>query len=168
MPRVYVSIGTNIDREHNVRAAVSALRERYGALRISPVYETAAVGFDGQAFYNLVVGFDTDDSPQALRDVFQQIESDQGRRRGGERYASRTLDIDLLTWDDAVIDEPDLRLPRDEILEHAFVLRPLADIAANERHPVDGRTYGDLWSSFAADADAMATVELGLGDDTAD
>lgn len=162
MTRVYVSIGSNIDRERNIRAAVEALRARYGPLLISPVYETTAVGFEGDAFYNLVVGFDTDETPQALRDAFHAIEREQGRRRGGERYASRTLDIDLLTWDERVMNAEGLELPRREILKHAFVLRPLADIAPDTRHPVAGQTYAELWSRFQDGDDAMTTVDLGL------
>jgi 2-amino-4-hydroxy-6-hydroxymethyldihydropteridine diphosphokinase len=164
MTRVYASIGTNIDREHNVRAAVDGLRERYGPLLISPVYETTAVGFDGDAFYNLVVGFDTEQAPEVLRDAFHAIEREQGRRRGGERYASRTLDIDLLAWGDRVMNAGGLELPRGEILKHAFVLRPLADIAPDTRHPVAGLTYAELWARFEGDDGAMANVDLGLTD----
>jgi len=168
MTRVYASIGTNIDRENNVRAAVAALRQCYGPLRISPVYETTAVGFTGDAFYNLVVGFDTEQAPETLRDQFQAIESEQGRRRGGERYASRTLDIDLLTWGDRVMEAPGLTLPRGDILKQAFVLRPLADIAPDDRHPVDGRRYAELWANFDNGDEAMRVVALGLGDDQPD
>jgi 2-amino-4-hydroxy-6-hydroxymethyldihydropteridine diphosphokinase len=168
MTRVYVSIGTNIDREHNVRAAVDALRRHYGALRISPVYETAAVGFEGHDFYNLVVGFDTDEQPETLRDGFQAIESEQGRRRGGERFASRTLDIDLLTWGDCVMESAGLTLPRGEILKHAFVLRPLADIAPETTHPVAGLTYSELWTRFEGNGEDMREVELGFRSDRSD
>ncbi len=167
MKRVYVSIGTNIDREHNVRAAVAALRRHYGPLRISPVYETAAVGFAGDAFYNLVVGLDTEEPPEALRDRFQAIESEQGRRRGGERFASRTLDIDLLTWGDRVMEAPGMSLPRGEIRKHAFVLRPLADIAPDATHPVTGLTYGELWARFEGGGN-MRPVELGFESDQPD
>lgn len=164
MTRVYVSIGSNIDRENNIRAGVEALRQRYAPLLVSPVYETAAVGFEGDAFYNLVVGFDTEESPEALRDAFHAIEREQGRRRGGERYASRTLDIDLLTWDERVTEANGLELPRGEIRRQAFVLKPLADIAPDTRHPVAGLTYSELWSRFEAGDAAMTVVDLGLRD----
>lgn len=162
MTQVYASIGSNIDREHNVRAAVSTLRARYGALTVSPVYETAAVGFDGDAFYNLVVGFDTDASPEALTADFHAIEAENGRRRGGARYASRTLDIDLLTWGGEPYRGDGVTLPRAEILEQAFVLGPLADIAPNTRHPEDGRTYAELWAAFGPGGEGLRRLNLDL------
>jgi 2-amino-4-hydroxy-6-hydroxymethyldihydropteridine diphosphokinase len=162
MTRVYVSIGSNIDREHNVRSAVGALRRRYGPLTVSPVYETEAVGFTGDAFYNLVVGFETDDDAPTLSRAFHDIEAEHGRVRGGEKFSSRTLDLDLLTWGDAVLHDQGLNVPRHEILKYSFVLRPLADVAAGERHPLTGRRYGDLWAEFGATASPLRQIALDL------
>jgi len=149
MPHVWVSVGSNIDRERHIRAALADLRELFGELVVSPIYETEAVGFAGDAFYNLVVGFDSGLPPGRLHALLRTIEARHGRERGGGKFASRTLDLDLLTYGDAVTDEGGKALPRDEILRYAFVLAPLADVAGNERHPELGETYRSLWQRYA-------------------
>jgi 2-amino-4-hydroxy-6-hydroxymethyldihydropteridine diphosphokinase len=148
MPRVWLSIGSNIDRERHIAGALDSLRREFGELAVSRVYETEAVGFSGDAFYNLVAGLDTELPPEQLNARMHQIEAAHGRTRGGEKFAPRTLDIDLLTYGDQVLSRPGLELPRDEILKYAFVLGPLAEVAPDERHPVDGRTYAELWQAF--------------------
>ena len=148
MPRVWVSIGSNIDREQHIRAALIDLHAAFGNLVISPLYETEAVGFEGDAFYNLVVGFDTELTPGDLHRLMRQIEARNGRERSDEKFASRTLDLDLLTYGDRITDEGGKILPRDEILDYAFVLAPLVDVAADEVHPRLGQTYAHLWERF--------------------
>lgn len=160
MAKVYVGIGSNIEPSRHVRAALADLRRTFGRLEVSPVYQTEAVGFAGEDFLNLVVGFETDADPEALNILLREIEDRNGRRRGPERYASRTLDLDLLLYDDLVAADPAMNLPRDEILRFAFVLKPLADIAGERRHPTDGRTFNELWAGMAGQAPSLTTVEL--------
>jgi 2-amino-4-hydroxy-6-hydroxymethyldihydropteridine diphosphokinase len=148
MTWVWVSVGSNIERERHVRAALDALRARFGELRVSPVYESEAEGFSGDPFYNLVVGFDTRLSPEALHPVLRDIEDANGRQRGAEKFSPRTLDIDVLTYGDQVTDAGGKHLPRDEITRYAFVLKPLADVAAGQRHPELGRSFGELWAAY--------------------
>jgi 2-amino-4-hydroxy-6-hydroxymethyldihydropteridine diphosphokinase len=148
MARVYVSIGSNIDRERSVRAGVADLRQAFGELQLSSVYESEAVGFDGDDFFNLVAGFDTDKPVEEVATELRQIEDRHGRVRTGPRFSSRTLDIDLLLYDDLVIEKQGLSLPRDEITKNAFVLWPLAEIAPDAVHPVLKRAYGELWEAF--------------------
>lgn len=149
MPRVWVSVGSNIDRERHIRAAIQELHTLFGELVISPLYETTAVGFDGDAFLNLVIGFDTGLPPARLHALMREIEARHGRERVGGKFAARTLDLDLLTYGNAVTDEGGKALPRDEILRYAFVLAPLADVAGDERHPELGESYRSLWQRFA-------------------
>lgn len=148
MARVYVGVGSNIERAHYIRAGITALRERYGAVQCSQVYESKAVGFDGDDFYNLVVGLDTDQRVHEVAATLRDIERQHARDRRAPRYSARTLDLDLLLYDELVLDEPGLQLPRDEITRYAFVLGPLAEIAGERRHPRDGRRYAELWAAF--------------------
>ena len=150
MPRVWISAGSNIDRETNIRAAIDELHALFGDLVISPIYETEAVGFAGDAFFNLVIGFYTELPPGTLHGLMRAIEARHGRQRSANgELASRTLDLDVLTYGNAVTDDGGKALPRDEILRYAFVLAPLADVAADERHPELGETYQALWQNFA-------------------
>jgi 2-amino-4-hydroxy-6-hydroxymethyldihydropteridine diphosphokinase len=149
MSRVYVSLGSNIDRERNIRGAVHALRERYGTLTLSRVYETPAEGFDGDAFYNLVAGFDTDESVEQVRAALAAIEDAHGRTRNGPRHGPRTLDLDLLLYGDLVRHEGGFDIPRGEIVKYAFVLGPLAEIAPDLHHPETGVRLDELWKTFS-------------------
>ena len=157
MARVYVSLGSNLDRQRHIRFALQRLTELYGPLTRSEVYESDAVGFDSAPFYNLVVGFDTGQSPRQVQEALHAIEAGSGRLRTGELTA-RTLDLDLLLYDDVVISEAGLVLPRGDITRYAFVLRPLAEIAGAERHPVSGECYADMWTAFDAGSQPLRRV----------
>ena len=145
MGKVFVSIGSNIDREKNIRAGIDALKKTFGELILSPVYETEAVGFDGDPFYNLVAAFETELNPYQVNDALHQIEEDNGRDRSDPKLSSRTLDIDLLLYDDLIINDGKLQIPRDEIEKYAFVLKPLVDIAENVIYPITGKNLEELW-----------------------
>lgn len=149
MPRCWLSIGSNQDREASIRGAIVDLRSAFGELALSSVYESAAEGFAGEPFLNLVAGIDTDSSVGLIDRTLRAIEDAHGRLRCPDKFAPRTLDIDLLTYGQAVGTLDGRDLPRDEILRYAFVLGPLAEVAPNEIHPSIGRTYGDLFAEHA-------------------
>jgi len=143
MHRAYLSLGSNIEPEMHLRAALAELRARFGALLVSPVYRSRAVGFDGPDFLNLAVGLDTDLDPVALDEWLHALEDRHGRRRDVPRYSSRTLDADIVLFDDLIVDGPGhLRIPRPELGE-PFVLKPLCDIAPAARDPVNGETVAE-------------------------
>lgn len=148
---VLVSIGSNVDRERYVSAALDALSEAFGELRISSVYESEAVGFNGSPFFNLVVALYTDDPVATLSRRFKQIEADNGRRRDAPKFSARTLDLDILTYGDAAGIVDGVELPRGEILHNAFVLWPMAEIAPERAHPLNGQTYQALWQAYDRD-----------------
>lgn len=162
MPRVWVSLGSNVDRRRSIRGAVRALRERYGALVVSRVYESEAVGCEGDPFYNLVAGFDTEASLQTLCAEFRALEDAFGRVRGPDKFAPRTLDLDLLTYGDQVVDQGPCPVPRDEITRYAFVLGPLAEVAGDQRHPLLGCSFRALWERFEKSAQPMHPVPVAL------
>jgi len=162
MTRVWISIGSNLDRERSVRGAVRELRRRFGELTLSRVYETESVGYPGPPFFNLVAGFDTSESPEMLQRLFHQLEADFGRVRQADKNAPRTLDVDLLTYGDMVRRDGAVELPRDEILRYGFVLGPLAEVAPQEIHPLAKRSYADLWADFDRDAQPLCPMYLDL------
>jgi len=148
MPWVWISIGSNQDRERSIRRAVAELRRRYGELNLSSVYETDAVGFDGEPFLNLVAGFSTPLSVLELNRDMKAIEEAFGRVRGPDRFGPRTLDLDLLTYGHVAGAIDGYQVPRHEILEYAFVLGPLAEVAPDELCPGHDKSYRELWTEF--------------------
>jgi 2-amino-4-hydroxy-6-hydroxymethyldihydropteridine diphosphokinase len=160
MARVYLSLGSNQEPHRYLRAALDELRVRFGALDVSPAYRSASVGFEGADFINLAVGMNTDLSPIALNDWLHALEDRHGRRRDVPRYSDRTLDVDIVLYDDLVTKGPGhLNIPRKE-LKHAFVLKPITDIAPELRHPVKGHTMAQLWAAFPADSEPLVVEPL--------
>lgn len=155
MAKAYLSLGSNLEPERHLRTAIAELRRHFGEVVLSPVYRTRAVGFEGGDFLNAAAVVDTELDPFALNDWLHALEDAHGRDRSGPRFGDRTLDIDIVLYDDLVLDGSGhpasrpgqvLQVPRDE-LRHAFVLRPLADIAPDTAVPGTGRTLGELWSA---------------------
>jgi 2-amino-4-hydroxy-6-hydroxymethyldihydropteridine diphosphokinase len=147
MTRIYISMGSNCERETHLRAGVDALQALLGPLTVSSVVESAAVGFVGAPFYNLVVSADTDLPLSHLCERLRTIEFAHGRPLDAKKCAPRTLDLDLLLYGDAMVTQPVI-LPRDEIMTSAFVLWPLAELAPTLRHPIAGCTMAELWRAF--------------------
>jgi 2-amino-4-hydroxy-6-hydroxymethyldihydropteridine diphosphokinase len=158
--RAWLSLGSNLDAERHLRTALAELRARFGAIVVSPAYRFPAIGFDGPDFVNLAAGIDSDLAAVALDDWLHALEDRHGRRRDVPRYSSRTLDVDIVLFDDAIIDGPGhLQVPRRELRE-AFVLKPLAGIAPDVRVPGDGRTLAELWAASPDHATRFERVTL--------
>ena len=163
MADVYVAAGSNVEPERNLARALDWLEHEFGTLAISPAYRNPAVGFAGEDFINLVVGFRTDDTPPQVKEKLERIELSCGRPRGAPKWAPRTMDLDLLMYDQLVSDEPGLILPRPDLLRRAFMLKPLADLAPGLLHPAQHRTIGELWAQFpAADHPLVRTMQDAL------
>ena len=151
MAQVYLSLGSNIDPHTYIAAGLDALTAQFGPLTISPVYESVAVGFDGDNFLNLVVGIETSLPVGALFLVLKQIEDDHGRVRNGPKYSGITLDIDILTYDALCGVVDGVVLPRGEELRNAFVLLPLSELAPDVRHAQTGDTFAQIWRNYHSD-----------------
>jgi 2-amino-4-hydroxy-6-hydroxymethyldihydropteridine diphosphokinase len=162
MTQVYLGLGSNIEPVGNLELAVAELRRRFGDLELSPVYRGRAIGFEGDDFLNLVAGLQTARAPEAILQEIDEIHSLARRERGGHRLQPRTLDIDLLLYGRRVVGDPGKELPRPDVLEYAFVLRPLADIAPLFRHPVTGRTVAEHWREFDAASQPLQRVDIPL------
>lgn len=156
--QVFVAIGSNLEPERQIASALQRLTQRFAPLRCSDCFRTPAVGFDGPPFLNLVVGFDSDLSPTALSQWLSALENDHGRDRSAPKYASRTLDLDLLLYGDQVSEQP--ALPHRDILRYPFVLQPLAELAPDRRHPQLQLSYLQLWQERACEfAELLASTE---------
>ena len=163
MPTAHLSLGSNLDPERHLRVAIDALRARFDAVRVSTVYRFPAVGYDGADFLNAAASIQTDLSPQALNAWLHALEDAHGRDRSGPRYSDRTLDIDIVLYDDLVAEGAgNLRIPRDE-LRHAFVLKPLAEIAPQAMHPLERRTISELWRAHPEHGVRFEEVALAGG-----
>ena len=161
MARIYIGLGSNIERDHYLLSGLQALAQHFDALHYSTVYESAAVGFVGSNFYNLVAGADTELDIERVQARLREIEFAHGRTPDARKFSPRTLDLDLLTYDQWVVSEP-VVLPRAEILTNAFVLRPFAELAPDYVHPVVGQTLAQLWQSYDASLQPLTPVSLAV------
>ncbi|UOA09091.1 2-amino-4-hydroxy-6-hydroxymethyldihydropteridine diphosphokinase [Methylobacter sp. S3L5C] len=148
MPKCFISIGSNIDKDKNTLISLQELERHFGELTVSSIYETEPVGFIGDSFYNLVVGFNSELSVKEVAKQLRQIELDNGRTRNSQKFSPRTLDLDLILYNDVILNDGRLQIPRDEIERYAFVLEPLAEIAPNLTHPTSHISYAKLWEKF--------------------
>jgi 2-amino-4-hydroxy-6-hydroxymethyldihydropteridine diphosphokinase len=157
---VLLSLGSNVEPQRYLRAALDELDAAFGGIDVSPAYRTAAVGFDGAPFVNAAAVIRTAMGLPALEDWLHALEDRHGRDRSGPRLSDRTLDVDVVFYGDAVVREGErLRVPRPE-LEHAFVLKPLADIEPHFVDPVSGCTLAELWRAHPQHGDPFEIVPL--------
>ncbi len=144
---IYISVGSNVDKEKHTKAGLQGMYQAFGELTLSSVFESESVGFEGSNFYNLVIKASTSLSIAEVCCALKQIEQDNKRQRDEQKFSPRTLDLDLLLYDHQVTTQP-IALPRPEVLYNAFVLKPLAEIAADDVHPVVNKSYANLWQTY--------------------
>ena len=159
MAEIYISLGTNIDRQKNLENGLKALNALLGELTLSSLFESEAVGFDGTPFYNMVIGANTALTIEALVSALKAIERANGRTASDKKFSPRTLDLDLLLFDDVITETP-AQIPRAEITENAFVLWPLAEIASELRHPLVQKSYGQLWQDYDKNKQKLTKIPL--------
>ncbi|WP_420321625.1 2-amino-4-hydroxy-6-hydroxymethyldihydropteridine diphosphokinase [Flagellimonas sp.] len=145
--QVYLSLGSNMgNRFLTLQNALFSIQKLAGEITdVSAVYENPAVGFEGDDFLNACIAIETELKPFDLLEILLQIERDFGRERSEhEGYRSRTLDIDILLYENEIINSPQLVLPHPGMAERNFVLRPLADIAPQYYHPILNKDIRNL------------------------
>lgn len=155
----YLGIGSNIEPERHVAIALERLGKACDDLRVSPIYRSKAVGFDGDDFINCVASVETGLSPWALRDWLRTLEDEYGRQRDVPKFSDRVLDVDILLFGDRVQDDDRLRLPRPEIFHFAHVLRPLAELAPNLVCPGDGRDFATIRAEAGLDESGLQRLD---------
>ncbi len=159
MALIYISLGSNVERERYVNEGLTALSQSFGKLTLSSLFESEAIGFTGAAFYNMVIGLSTSMNVEQVAQQLRTIEFAHGRSLDAKKYSPRTLDLDLLLFDDLIIDSP-AQLPRDEITKNAFVLWPLAEIAGELLHPIFKTSYQQLWQDYDKSSQILRKVPL--------
>ena len=160
--KIFVGIGSNIDREKNIKSCMTILKDMYGDIIISPVYETESMGFDGPSFYNLVSCFETDESIYELKNTLNKIENNHGRHFNETKFSSRTLDIDILYYDDLILSDDKVQVPRKEICEYDFVLKPLVDLVPDFIHPIRNISHKEMLSNIKIKKQIITTINMDL------
>jgi 2-amino-4-hydroxy-6-hydroxymethyldihydropteridine diphosphokinase len=160
MPDVYVAAGSNIQPELNLRSAISALKRRLGDLRVSRAYRNQAVGFEGPDFINLVIGFETELTLTEVLSVLQAVEGLCGRPRKAPKFEPRSMDLDLLLYGDMVCATHAITLPRPDLINKAYMLGPLAELAPTLVHPTLKQSIADLWKGFDQAAHPLQLVTI--------
>jgi len=157
MSIIYISLGSNINREYHVKHGLTELAKHYGALTLSSLYESEAVGFSGSDFYNMVVRVETSQSIDEVATTLRNIEFQYGREQQAKKFSPRTLDLDLLLFDDLILEQP-AQIPRHEITTNAFVLWPLAEIAPELEHPIIKKSFGSLWQQYNKESQKLTKI----------
>lgn len=160
MASIYLGLGSNIEPRRNLKLALLELQHRFGDLSVSNTYKNSPVGFVGDDFMNLVVKIESEVSAQDICKEIELIHNLSGRQRAGNKWGSRPLDIDLLLYNDLILDEKPVRVPRDDILKYSFVLRPMAELAPELIHPVTGKSMLTHWQEFDAASHPLERVDV--------
>lgn len=160
--RVYVAAGSNVEPEKHLERAAAEIVHSWPDAQFSQAYRNVAVGFEGPDFINLVTGFTTAQPLDAVMARLRAIETQCGRPRYAPKWASRTMDLDVLLFGDRVEKTTEYTLPRPDLLKRPYMLGPLAEIAPHVIHPTEGRTIGELWKHFDRDGHQMSPVRLDL------
>jgi len=158
MSIAWLGLGSNVNAETHIRAGIGELEKDFQNVTLSPVYTSTSVGFDGDDFINLVARVETELHPMELRDYLRDLEDRFGRKRDVAKFSDRSLDIDILLYDDLVLLSPVLEIPRAEILKFSHVLKPLADLEPELIHPTEQRSMTEIWETSGMDDSCLRLI----------
>lgn len=158
MTTAWLGLGSNLDAEANIRAGIDELQQQFDEVVLSPAYTSQSVGFDGDDFINMVARVETDMQPIELREYLRDLEDRYGRKRDVPKFSDRSLDIDILLYDDLVVFSPLLEIPRAEILKFAHVLKPLAELDPDLMHPVELKTMKEILETSGLEAGYLTLI----------
>jgi 2-amino-4-hydroxy-6-hydroxymethyldihydropteridine diphosphokinase len=162
MTRVWVAAGSNIEPEKNLARACEEVAHSWADAVFSHAYRNKAVGFEGPDFLNMVLGFHTTQPIDSVLARLRAIEVHCGRPRYAPKWASRSMDLDILLFGARVEKTAEYTLPRPDLLKRPYMLGPLAELAPQEMHPTAGKTIGELWEEFDRDGHDMVPVSITL------
>ena len=160
MSTAYLGLGSNVNSRSNILAGIKALREEFDDVQLSPAYQTRAIGFDGDDFINLVACIETTLQPLELKQFLNELEDRHGRARNVAKFSDRTLDIDILLYEDLYLVSPVIDIPRAEIMKFSHVLKPLADLAPELLHPVHRKTIAEIWQAHPDSGKSFERISL--------
>lgn len=160
MSIAYLGLGSNVNAREHIAAGIEALRHTFSVVHLSPVYQSRSVGFDGDDFLNLTASVETGLQPIELKQYLNDLEDRHGRKRNVAKFSDRTLDIDILLYDDLYMISPALKIPRAEIMSFAHVLKPLADLAPELLHPICRQTISEIWQAYPGDRNSLHEIDL--------
>ncbi|VAW42071.1 2-amino-4-hydroxy-6-hydroxymethyldihydropteridinepyrophosphokinase [hydrothermal vent metagenome] len=145
---VYLGIGSNVNKQQNIQSCIDYLQASFKYCIISPTYQSPAFGFAGNDFYNLAIKIKTHFDLHALKEWLMRLEDLHKRDRSQPRYSNRTLDIDILLFNNLIFQDDYITIPRPEIITQAYVLKPLLDISATIKHPQSHKDLLEYWQSL--------------------
>ena len=160
MALLILSLGSNVNAKANIGYAIESLRREFGDLALSTVYESEAVGFSGENFLNLATSVDCDVPLKEIVAYLKELENSLGRDRSQPKFSDRTIDIDILIYGREKGEDCGLSLPRAEILENAFVLKPLVELHPDMHLPDSDRTYLRFWKQFDQDSQKIWPTDI--------
>ena len=160
MSTAWLGLGSNVNAEHHICCAIEELGKQFERVALSPAYTSAAVGFEGEDFINLVARVETEMSPLELRQYLRDLEDRYGRKRDVPKFSDRSLDIDILLYNDLVLLSPVLEIPRAEITKFAHVLKPLTDLEPDLLHPTERRRMVEIWNTSGLDDVDLCLLDI--------
>ncbi len=158
---IHVNIGSNINRDTNIKKALELLNKNFKNITTSSIYESEAIGFEGNAFYNIGVNIFTTKSCKKILKILNDIEKKMGRDKTKPKFSDRNIDLDLVLYGDMI--NKTLNIPRNDITKYAFTLAPIVELMPNKLHPKLQKTFKEIYSAMQSkEKQILKTLDISL------